>query len=32
MQDIFYIVVTVVFFVAAAAFARGCEHLEKEEK
>jgi hypothetical protein len=32
MQDIFYIVVTVVFFVVAAAFALGCEKLEKEEK
>jgi hypothetical protein len=31
MQDIFYIVVTVVFFVVAAAFARGCAKLEKEE-
>jgi hypothetical protein len=32
MQDILYIVVTVVFFVVAAAFTRGCEKLEKEEK
>jgi len=31
-MDIFCIVVTVVFFVVAAAFARGCENLEKEEK
>ena len=31
MQDIFYIVVTVVFFVGAAAFVRGCAKLEKEE-
>jgi hypothetical protein len=32
MQDIFYVVVTVVFFVVSAAFMRGCERLEKEEK
>jgi hypothetical protein len=32
MQDIFYIVITVVFFAVAAAFTRGCEKLEKEEK
>ena len=31
MHDIFYIVATVVFFVVAAAFARGCAKLEKEE-
>ena len=31
MQDIFYIVVTVIFFVGAAAFVRGCAKLEKEE-
>jgi hypothetical protein len=32
MQDIFYIVVTVVFFVVAAAFTRGCAKLEKKEE
>jgi hypothetical protein len=32
MKDIFYMVITVVFFVVAAAFTRGCEKLEKEEK
>ena len=32
MQDLFYIVVIVAFFVVAAAFTRGCERLEKEEK
>jgi hypothetical protein len=32
MQDIFYIAITVVFFVVAAALTRGCEKLEKEEK
>jgi hypothetical protein len=32
MQDIFYIIVTVVFFLVAAVFTRGCEKLEKEEK
>ena len=31
MQDIFFIVVTVIFFVVGAAFTRGCERLEKEE-
>jgi hypothetical protein len=32
MQDIFYIVITIIFFVLAAAFTYGCERLEKEEK
>jgi hypothetical protein len=32
MQDILFIGVTIVFFVVAAVFARGCEKLEKEEK
>ncbi len=30
MQDIFYIVVTIVFFMVAVAFTRGCAKLEKE--
>ena len=32
MQDLLYIAVTIVFFVVAATFTRGCERLEKEEK
>lgn len=32
MMDIFYIIMTVAFFVVCAAFVRGCERLEKEEK
>ncbi len=32
MQDALYIAVTIIFFVLAAALARGCESLEREEK
>jgi len=31
MPDLLYVAVTVVFFAAAALFARGCELLEREE-
>jgi hypothetical protein len=30
MWDLFYILLTIVFFAAAAVFVRGCEKLEKE--
>ena len=30
MWDIFFVILTILFFVIAAAFARGCEKLEKE--
>ena len=31
MWDLFYVVLTAVFFAVGAAFARGCELLEREE-
>ncbi len=32
MRDALYITVTILFFIGAAAFARGCESLENEEQ
>jgi len=31
MLDIFYVLITVLFFAVGAAFVRGCARLEKEE-
>ncbi len=31
MLDIFYVLITILFFAVAAAFVRGCARLEKEE-
>jgi hypothetical protein len=31
MTDLFYVVITILFFAVGAAFARGCEALEREE-
>jgi hypothetical protein len=30
MQDVFYVVITILFFVVAAAFTRGCDKLSEE--
>jgi len=32
MRDIFYILITLIFFVVAASFTRGCDRLSKEEQ
>lgn len=32
MHDLFFIVLSVIFFAVSAAFVRGCEKLENEEK
>jgi len=32
MHDLFFIAVAVIFFAVSAAFVRGCEKLENEEK
>lgn len=32
MYDVLYVVVGIIFFAVAAAFVRGCERLENEEK
>jgi hypothetical protein len=32
MLDLFFVVLTILFFAVAAAFVRGCARLEEEEK
>jgi hypothetical protein len=31
MTDLFYVVITILFFAVGVAFARGCQRLENEE-